>query len=141
MVYGNPEFPGNLPANIATGYNRDHVSYIPGKHGRIVQAVMVHLFLGGYCLDFSYAGAGVCPSCVIIPSDVCLWDFLRFSALNAGHDECGAASFGIERFMICARRTNFCVYFFFMNFILFPSFLLFFVGAVVLQCKRGAFFL
>ena len=47
-----------------------------GRHGSVV--------VGRYkCLDFPYPGPGVCPFCGIIPSDVCFWDFLPFSAHNA----------------------------------------------------------
>ena len=47
---------------------------VPHGKRRTLQAAVVELFLGGTCLDFSYPGAGVCPSCGIIPSDDCFWN-------------------------------------------------------------------
>ena len=56
---------------------------VPHGNRRTLQAALDELFLGGTCLDFSYPGAGLCPSCGFIPSDVCFWNFLPFSATNA----------------------------------------------------------
>ncbi|CAM9904389.1 unnamed protein product [Sphacelaria rigidula] len=56
---------------------------VPHGNSRTLQAAVVDSLLGGSCLDFSYPGAGVCPSCGIIPSNMCFWNFLPFSAINA----------------------------------------------------------
>lgn len=56
---------------------------IPHGDNRTVDAAMIDLFAGGTCLDFSYPGPGICPSCGIVPSDFCFWNFSPFSAANA----------------------------------------------------------
>lgn len=59
------------------------VFMVPHGDSTTLQAAIARLFLGGNCLDFSYPGPGICPSCGIVPSDVSFWDFLPFSAVNA----------------------------------------------------------
>jgi len=56
---------------------------VPHGSSRTLQTALDELFAGGTCLDFSYPGAGLCPSCGFIPSDFCFWNFLPWSEDSA----------------------------------------------------------
>lgn len=70
------------PEQFAT--HRDPAIFmIPHGTPGTLQDRMTDLFAGGSCLDFSFPGSAICPTCGIIPSDYFFWDFLPWSAANA----------------------------------------------------------